>query len=90
MPCAFLLHAQLLISPSPPPACSGEKWKVTRNAWQPFFSRDNVSRHGKLMGDSADKLCSQLHAAAAEGRGVDIWREAGRMTLDVVGTTAFG
>jgi cytochrome P450 len=63
---------------------------VTRNTWQPFFSHDSIAQHGKLMADSADKLCTLLRTAAEEGRVVDIWRECGKLTLDVVGTTAFG
>lgn len=71
-------------------ACSGEKWKLTRNAWQPFFSHGSIARSSGLMAESAGRLCRQLGSAADEGREVDIWRELGKMTMDVVGTTAFG
>lgn len=71
-------------------SCSGEQWRVARNTWQPFFSKDATARHGQLMAASADRLAAQLRAAAAAGQQVDVWRAALRMTLDVVGTTAFG
>ena len=71
-------------------ACSGEKWKLTRNAWQPFVSHGSIARSSGLMAESAGRLCRQLGSAADEGREVDIWRELGKMTMDVVGTTAFG
>ena len=76
--------------PCAPVSCSGEKWKHTRNAWQPFFSQGSIARSSGLMAESAGRLCRQLGRAAEEGREVDIWRELGRMTMDVVGTTAFG
>lgn len=42
------------------------------------------------MAASAAKLVRHLAPAADEGRPVDIWRELGLMTMDVVGTCAFG
>ena len=69
---------------------NGEKWKASRNAWQPFFSVSSISKHAQLMAASADKLVAQLRVAGQEGREVDVWRMAGLMTLDVVGTCAFG
>ncbi|MEW5303741.1 MAG: hypothetical protein WDW36_006401 [Sanguina aurantia] len=42
------------------------------------------------MNSSADKLCVRLAAAAAEDRSLCIWRELGNMTLQVVGSTAYG
>ena len=78
--------------PAGPPACvcSGEDWKTARNAWQPFFSKDSLGKQGPLMANSAARLCDVLASAAEEGRPIDIWRQLGRMTMDVVGTCAFG
>lgn len=42
------------------------------------------------MSASAGRLAAHLGAAADEGRPVEICRELGLMTMDVVGTTAFG
>lgn len=52
--------------------------------------QDVIESTGPLMSDSAARLCRHLGAAADAGRGVDVWRELGRMTMDVVGTCAFG
>ena len=49
-----------------------------------------VPKNGPLMAASAAKLARHLAPAADEGRPVDIWRELGLMTMDVVGTCAFG
>lgn len=69
---------------------NGEKWKVTRNSWQPFFSKDSISLHGKFIGQSTGRLSGHLGSAADTGAEVDIWRAVGRLTLDVVGSVAFG
>ena len=42
------------------------------------------------MAASAERLAGALGAAADAGAVVDIWRSFGALTLDVVGTTAFG
>ena len=86
-PARMLTHRHPTLVPL---ACSGEKWKLTRNAWQPFFSHGSIARSSGLMAESAGRLCRQLGSAAEEGREVDLWRELGKMTMDVVGTTAFG
>ncbi|KAL4448043.1 hypothetical protein ABPG75_005262 [Micractinium tetrahymenae] len=67
-----------------------ELWKAARNAWSPFFSQDSLAKLGPLMSASAGRLAAHLGAADDEGRPMDICRELGRMTMDVVGTTAFG
>ncbi|KAI7837331.1 hypothetical protein COHA_008846 [Chlorella ohadii] len=65
-------------------------WKETRNAWQPFFSPSAVLKNDELMARSAAKLVRHLAPAAQQGQPVDVWRELGLMTMDVVGTAAFG
>ena len=42
------------------------------------------------MNEATDLLLLSVAAAAKEGRFFDIYRAIGRMTLQVVGTTAFG
>ncbi|PSC76937.1 cytochrome P450 [Micractinium conductrix] len=67
-----------------------ELWKAARGAWQPFFSADSLAALAPTMKASAARLAAHLQPAAAAGKPVDIWRELGLMTMDVVGTTAFG
>lgn len=52
--------------------------------------RSAVPKNGELMASSAAKLCRHLAPAAQQGRSLDIWREIGMMTMDVVGSCAFG
>jgi hypothetical protein len=42
------------------------------------------------MREGAKRLMSRLESAEKEGKEVNIWRLLGDMTMDVVGTTAFG
>jgi len=139
------MHPHPCHAPSAQVFQNGERWRVARNAWQPFFSGASLSKLRPLMDSSAQRLRSKLLGASAAGNGhpphedderlgtegsrkggevggqaweqpeaprdeqehwaepeaapdeqgqggqvVDIWRELGLMTLDVVGTTAFG
>ena len=43
-----------------------------------------------LMNEATDLLLLSVAAAAKEGKYLDIYQAIGRMTLQVVGTTAFG
>ena len=56
-PARMLTHRHPTLVPL---ACSGEKWKLTRNAWQPFFSHGSIARSSGLMAESAGRLCRQL------------------------------
>ncbi|KAL4438672.1 hypothetical protein ABPG77_006276 [Micractinium sp. CCAP 211/92] len=69
---------------------NGERWRASRAAWQPFFSRPSMQVHSVRMAQSAGRLCSLLEGAAASGAEVDMWRSMGQLTMDVVGTTVFG
>ena len=42
------------------------------------------------MNDSAATLAQRLGRAAEGGQAIDIWRFLGDMTMEVVGTAAFG
>ncbi len=42
------------------------------------------------MNEATDLLLANIGAAAKEGRAFDIHKAIGEMTLQVVGTTAFG
>ena len=72
------------------PARSGDNWRIARNAWAGYTRADTVATFAPQFAQSAGKLGALLDEAAAAGREVDIHHELGRLTLDVVGTTAFG
>jgi len=63
---------------------------MLRAAWQPAFHAHSLQRYSALMHASAERLVGRLGAAADGGEVVDIWRELGKMTLEVVGQTAYG
>lgn len=69
---------------------NGERWRASRAAWQPFFSRPSMQVHSVRMAQSAGRLCELLEGAAASGAEVDMWRSMGQLTIDVVGSTVFG
>ena len=61
-----------------------------RAAWQPFFFSTSMASFCGLMNDAADELVAALTAAAESGDAIDITKPIGQMTMQVVGTTAFG
>lgn len=52
--------------------------------------QEALDKSGPLMASSASRLCDRLAATADAGAEIDVWRALGSMTLDVVGTSAFG
>lgn len=87
------------MAPNQPPAVhshaflscrSGERWRASRAAWQPFFSRQSLQGHAAFMARSAEALCGLLGSAAGSGQQLDIWKSLQSLTLDVVGNVAFG
>ncbi|KAG2429765.1 hypothetical protein HXX76_010549 [Chlamydomonas incerta] len=85
---------------------SGDTWRQLRAAWQPAFAPASLSGYLPLMTACADQLAARLEAKANAAAGsssggaataggastgsVDMWRELGGMTLQVVGSTAYG
>lgn len=63
---------------------------MMRTAWQPAFSAASLSGYLPLMDQCIEQLLARLQGAAREARRVDVWRELGSMTLQVVGSTAYG
>lgn len=63
---------------------------MLRTAWQPAFHTGSLAQYADLMDECAQHLSGVLGTAADQGVEVDIWRQLGRMTLQVVGTTAYG
>ncbi|PNW81401.1 hypothetical protein CHLRE_07g354400v5 [Chlamydomonas reinhardtii] len=82
---------------------SGSTWRQLRAAWQPAFAPASLAGYLPLMTGCADQLARRLEAKATAAAGatasgatagggssVDMWRELGGMTLQVVGSTAYG
>ena len=44
----------------------------------------------ELINRSAEHLCTNLAGYARQGKETNVWRDFGRMTMDVVGSVAFG
>ena len=70
--------------------CRDDLWRTLRLAWQPAFRSTSLEEYAPLMSSSAVRLGEKLRDVADSGDIVDIWRELGKMTLDVVGTSAYG
>eukprot|EP00198_Chlamydomonas_reinhardtii_P012713 XP_001702050.1 LOW QUALITY PROTEIN: cytochrome P450, CYP711 clan [Chlamydomonas reinhardtii] len=81
----------------------GSTWRQLRAAWQPAFAPASLAGYLPLMTGCADQLARRLEAKATAAAGatasgatagggssVDMWRELGGMTLQVVGSTAYG
>ncbi|KAK9916733.1 hypothetical protein WJX75_006344 [Coccomyxa subellipsoidea] len=68
----------------------GDKLKTVRGAWQPFFFSGSLEGFMGLMKDSADLLVDSVELHASKGQVMDIHGMIGAMTVQVVGTTAFG
>lgn len=68
----------------------GERWRRMRLAWLPAFSPPSLAHYAPLMDGCAKRLADRLEPSAESGDAVDLCGLVGAMTLDVVGTTAFG
>lgn len=71
-------------------AASGELWRTMRLAWQPAFQSGSLEGYTDLMDDCAAQLAEHLREKGDSGEVVEIWRALGKMTLAVVGSTAYG
>mmetsp|Transcript_28518 Transcript_28518/g.73237 ORF Transcript_28518/g.73237 Transcript_28518/m.73237 type:complete len:527 (+) Transcript_28518:1112-2692(+) len=67
-----------------------EEARKIRSMWQPMFHSSNLSGFVPTMKEGAARLMARLHRAQREGKEVDMKRLLGDMTMDVVGSTAFG
>lgn len=74
------------------PHCRSERWRTLRVAWQPTFTSSSLHGYVPVMDECAGHLVERLQALASEEPGgeVDIWRQLGDLTLNVVGGTAYG
>ncbi|KAG2492006.1 hypothetical protein HYH03_009736 [Edaphochlamys debaryana] len=71
-------------------AARDDYWRLVRSSWQPAFSSASLSGYLPRMLDCAEALAGRLAGRAAGAGRVDLWRELGAMTLQVVGSTAYG
>ncbi|KXZ54674.1 hypothetical protein GPECTOR_4g740 [Gonium pectorale] len=72
-------------------------WRLVRSAWQPAFASTSLAGYLPRMTACAEQLADRMEDRArdADGGGdgggrVNMWRELGGMTLQVVGSTAYG
>lgn len=70
--------------------CSKDFHRSAKNSWLPVFNSASLEISSKEMNVGADRLASILAKAAQECRELNIWRQFGHMTMDVVGSAAFG
>ena len=50
----------------------------------------SLRAYAEQINCAADRLCSVLSVAEKDGAEVEMWRLYGAMTMDVVGSAAFG
>eukprot|EP00884_Botryococcus_braunii_P012923 jgi/Botrbrau1/21631/Bobra.43_1s0033.1 len=61
-----------------------------KSGWLPMFYSASLEGYAREMSASAEILTRRLAAFAAQGQVIDMRRVLGQMTMDVVGTCAFG
>ncbi|CAK0783443.1 hypothetical protein CVIRNUC_006642 [Coccomyxa viridis] len=67
-----------------------ERHRDLKNAWLPMFNSASLGMSTELINRSAEHLCTNLAGYARQGKETNVWRDFGRMTMDVVGSVAFG
>ncbi len=55
-----------------------------------MFQGSSLRNYTSIMNASAERLVNVLAAKAKSGEEVEIWRLFGCLTMEVVGSTAFG
>jgi len=70
----------------------GPFWRQMRHAWQPTFAPGSLLRYNALMATCAQQLVTLMEGVAdsPDGQYVDIHDALNMMTLEVVGTCAYG
>eukprot|EP00927_Polykrikos_kofoidii_P048566 TRINITY_DN4282_c0_g1_i1.p1 TRINITY_DN4282_c0_g1~~TRINITY_DN4282_c0_g1_i1.p1 ORF type:complete len:617 (+),score=91.38 TRINITY_DN4282_c0_g1_i1:69-1853(+) len=66
-----------------------DQWKRMRRTMAPIFSEKNLRLFAAPMQKALDVLLEVLHATP-RGQSVDISRRLGLLTMDVIGSSAFG
>lgn len=69
----------------------GDNWKTLRPHWSNYLSNESALKHySKLMDEGIEKLLVFFRAAAARSEPVDVLPLVQTLTVEIVGTTAFG
>lgn len=66
-----------------------ETWKVRRRAIVPGFHKAWISHQVSEFGRANELLIKKLHAAATEGRSIDMEERFGSVALDIIGKSVF-
>lgn len=61
-----------------------------KSAWLPVFNSASLEISAKEMNVGADRMAVILAKKAKEHQELNIWRQFGHLTMDVVGSAAFG
>lgn len=70
--------------------CRGSYWGSLRAAAQPMFHKHNLIQYAGVIREGVDALISNLRASAKIGEQVDLHQQLGRMSMQIIGATAFG
>jgi cytochrome P450 len=68
----------------------GKAWAHRRALLQQFFTKDELFNHTQKMNVSADRLLAYLHTTVSVGTEFEATQTLNKMTLEVIGTAAFG
>eukprot|EP01023_Acetabularia_acetabulum_P030023 TRINITY_DN2829_c0_g1_i1.p1 TRINITY_DN2829_c0_g1~~TRINITY_DN2829_c0_g1_i1.p1 ORF type:complete len:601 (-),score=65.62 TRINITY_DN2829_c0_g1_i1:1673-3475(-) len=68
----------------------GQMFKTLKSAWQVAFNQGSVHNYFPLMQHHANRFCDIMQLKAKSAEFFDVHQEIQKMTLEVVGTTAFG
>eukprot|EP01024_Parvocaulis_polyphysoides_P021007 TRINITY_DN1990_c0_g2_i12.p1 TRINITY_DN1990_c0_g2~~TRINITY_DN1990_c0_g2_i12.p1 ORF type:complete len:332 (+),score=19.62 TRINITY_DN1990_c0_g2_i12:178-1173(+) len=68
----------------------GQQFKRLKSAWQVAFNQGSVHNYFPLMQRHANQLCEAINEKAKTNEAFNIHGNIQKMTLEVVGSTAFG
>ena len=71
-------------------SCRGSFWGSLRAGVQPMFHSTHLNTYTETINQAVDDLAVNLDKVAEAGEEVDIFRQLGRMTMQVIGAAAFG
>lgn len=70
--------------------CRGSFWGSLRAGVQPMFHSSHLDTYAGTINKALDDFSVNLDGFAKTGDQVDIFRQLGRMTMQVIGAAAFG
>lgn len=73
-----------------PPTGGGKYWQSLRQAWASMFTAASLRAYGGLFNASAERLVDVLAAKAKSGEPAEMLRLMGCLTMECVGSAAFG